>query len=452
MRRMTHDDPRRLRAVGWAAVLAAAASGALAHAAWAAAAAPVWAGAGAMALLAVLLVEADWRRRTDPAARERPGAVAGAGDAVSTLPSGHEPADDARRAKARGPVLDPTSPATGGRPAASAAHNMPRADAPAADRAPMAAGITVGGLPAAAASMLAQSTTSAARPAPAGAAPAENDAAVPAPLADALRRALDARELHLVYQPMIDLRTRRVHAVEALLRWPRAVQSLMPTVEIVEVAERAGFGQVLGRFVLESACQQLARWQQVLGDAAPQRLSVNLTRSQCLDPALRSWLDDALAAHALQPRALQIELVAAALAGDEALQRALRPLRAAGVAVALDRFGEGAASLARLRELPVDLVKVDRGIVQRIQGGGPPRMVMESTLRVAASLGLPVVAEGVETRAQLELLRELGCPLAQGHALCAPVDAFALTRRLRSGDCVPRALVGGCRSAPPLSA
>ena len=442
-----HDDPRRQPVAAWAAVLAAAASGALAHAAWSTAAAAAWAGAGALALLAVTLLVSGLRRHDDPSARSTPDAAAGADDEQSTLPFERETGEDASQAPIRDPAPASTSPTADRPPTVSTQHDGPRADARPVNRAPIAGGVAVADLPAAAAPQSAGATPSAG-PAPAEAACCDSVATVPAPLADALRQALDSRELRLVYQPMVDLRTRRVHAVEALLRWPRAVQSLMPTVEIVDVAERAGLGEVLGRFVLESAWQQMARWQQVLGDAAPRRLSVNLTRSQCLDPALRSWLDDPSNALALQPRALQIEVVAAVLAGDEALQCALRQLRQAGVEVALDRFGQGASSLAALRELPVDLVKVDRAIVQRIQDGGVPRLVLESTLRMAASLGLKVVAEGVETRAQLELLRELDCPLAQGHALCAPVDAFALTRRLRSGDCVPQALAESCRSAP----
>lgn len=440
MRLVSPSDARRLRTAWAASCLAAATAGALAHAAWsgAIAAAAGWAGAAMLALMAAALVQARLRR-----------VATAEGDAMTTLPmaaaagsadgraasAGAAEEEGAGRSRALGAGSGTSGTATAGadRYAASrlpALHPQPW---PAPARAQAAAGAEA---------------ACGEQPSPTPAA----DASVPAALADALRQAIEARELRLVYQPMIDLRTRRVQAVEALLRWPRAVQALLPTVDIVDVAERAGLGSALGLYVMDAAFQQMARWQQVLADAAPQRVSINLTRSQCLDPELPTRLHDMLRARGLRGTALQIELTAAVLAGDDELQRALRPLRATGVAVALDRFGEGASSLADLRELPIDLVKVDRGIVQRAEAGGAPRLVLDSTLRVAASLGLPLVAEGVETRGQLDLLHTLGIGLAQGHALCAPVDAFSLTRRLRSGACLPRGLSAARRSAPPQSA
>lgn len=454
MRRMSARDSRRLRTAWAVSCLAAATAGGLAHAAWSGAIAvvPAWAGAVSLMLIAVSLAESALR------ALPRPD-----GD-MSTLPmempaaTREDDADDAATPRtgadagqaAAGAVDDPVDPRAA----------RPLRGVPVAETSP-------GALPLAAGQEAAAGT---ARPELAAAIGADRNrgdrlpvvqsepssaaaaAVVPDPSVDALREALATRALRLVYQPVIDLTTRRVHAVEVLLRWPRASGSPTAAEDILDAADRAGIGSVLGQYVIEAACQQMARWQQVLGDSAPQRISIRLTRRQCLEATLQSRLEDALRVNALRPRALQIELAASLLVGDDELQQTLRPLRAAGVAIALERFGTGASSLGGLRELPIDLVKVDPGIVQRAESGGAPHLVLESTLRVASSLGLAVVAAGVETRAQLDLLCALGCKLVQGPALCAPVDAIALTRRLRSGDCLPRGLAAAPCSAASLSA
>lgn len=454
MRRMSASDSHHLRTAWAVSFLAAATAGGLAHAAWSGviAAVPAWAGAVSLMLIAVALAESALR------ALPRPD-----GD-MSTLPM------EMSAATLEGDADDAATPRTGadaGQAAAGAVDDPvdPRAarplpGTPVAETSPGALSMEAGqetaagtARPELAAAIGADRNRGVHLPAlqsePSSAAEA---AVVPDPSVDALREALATRALRLVYQPVIDLTTRRVHAVEVLLRWPRASGSPTAAEDILDAADRAGIGSVLGQYVIEAACQQMARWQQVLGDSAPQRISIRLTRRQCLEATLQSRLEDALRVNALRPSALQIELAATSLVGDDELQQTLRPLRAAGVAVALERFGTGASSLGGLRELPIDLVKVDPGIVQRAESGGAPHLVLESTLRVASSLGLAVVAAGVETRAQLDLLCALGCKLVQGPALCAPVDAIALTRRLRSGDCLPRGLAAAPCSAASLSA
>jgi EAL domain-containing protein (putative c-di-GMP-specific phosphodiesterase class I) len=265
-------------------------------------------------------------------------------------------------------------------------------------------------------------------------------------LQEALREALAGGEMRLVYQPIFDLEARHVHAVEALLRWPRAAKSLMPTRDLVALADRGGFGDALGRFVLQGACQQVLRWRQVLGSAAPARVAVNLSRSQCLAATLLDEIDELLAAHGLRADTFQVELAERDVAADAGVEARLHELRALGLAVALDNFGQAHSSLTALQRLPVDQVKIDRQLVHRAEAGGTVRMVLESTLGLAAQLGLEVVAEGVETTEQLATVRSLGCRLAQGHALCPPMDAFALTRRLRGGHWLAAAAPGSAPS------
>lgn len=401
----------------------------MAHAAWSGtlAAVPAWVGAALLATLAAVLGEMGLRRRPtrEPDPSTLPMDLAKAGSELGAAP-GDRPVEGL--AAAAGIATHVTAADTVDLGAtASFARDRPQ---PAQDG-------TV------------RDDDGAAAPDGPASQPADR---VTDEAASAVRAAIEARELAMVYEPVFELATRRVHAVDLLLRVPRALQALQPAPDVADVAERIGLGPRLGESLIGSACLQMARWRQLLDDAAPRHVSVRLTRSRCLDPALQAHLEDAARAHDLPPRSLRIALPTAALVGDEELQRALRRLRQTGVTVALEGFGTGSSSLAGLRQLPIDLVVVDPDIVRRAEEGGAARLVLASTLRVAASLGLPLVAAGVQTPAQLEMLRTLGCTLAQGPLLCGPVDASALTRRIRSGECMPRGLAGACRSASPLNA
>ena len=448
MRRLPATDPRRLRAAWWTSIGAAAGAGALAHAAWVGmlAAVPAWIGAALLATLAAALGEAGLRRQ--PTRKPDPSTLPM--DIAEAGPEPVEAPDDRPVEGLAAPVgiathataVDEVDPGTDA-PFASDRHQV----APDPALAWVVPGDDGTAGPGDASSPASGHATTAADQAPD---PAVDR--VPDEVADALRAAIDAHELAVVYEPVFELATRQVQAVDMLLRAPRALQARLPAQDLADVAERLGLGPRLGEWLIGSACRQMARWRQLLGDAAPRQVSVGLTPARCLDPALHARLEEAARAHDLPPRALQIALPTAALVADDALQRAMQRLREAGVAVTLKGFGTGSSSLAGLRQLPIDLVQVDPGIVRRAEEGSAARLVLESTLRVAASLGLPLVASGVQTPAQLEMLRTLGCTLAQGPLLCGPIDASALTRRIRSGECMPRSLGSACRSASPLNA
>jgi diguanylate cyclase (GGDEF)-like protein len=235
-----------------------------------------------------------------------------------------------------------------------------------------------------------------------------------------LRRALREGLLHLAYQPVVDVRTGEVTAVEALCRWRDAARGDVPPSEFVPLAEETGDVVPLGEWVLREACAQLAEW-----DAAGARpdlaMCVNVSTRQLERPGLLDVLDECLDT-GLDPSRLVLEITETALAGDGGtVQRALQEVRARGVHVAVDDFGTGYSSLARLRTAPVTRLKVDRSFVAEIGPGGGPAPIVDATVAMARGLGLSVVAEGVETADQLRHLRRLGCPEAQGFLLTRPL-------------------------------
>jgi diguanylate cyclase (GGDEF)-like protein len=241
-----------------------------------------------------------------------------------------------------------------------------------------------------------------------------------------LRRALEGDELFVVYQPVVDLASRRLTAVEALVRWRHPRRGLVPPVEFIGIAEECGLIDAVGDFVLRSACAQFAQWQRTLGDAAPPVLAVNLSRAQLRVAGLVPEVKWVLEQHGMQPQQLQLEVTESLAAQDEGVQHTLRELKALGVSLALDDFGTGYSSLACLHQLPVDRVKVDRSFVMHAQTVEYHRVLIEATIRVARTLGMVTVAEGIETEGQAQLMHELQCDYGQGYLFARPLDAQAL--------------------------
>jgi diguanylate cyclase (GGDEF)-like protein/PAS domain S-box-containing protein len=241
-----------------------------------------------------------------------------------------------------------------------------------------------------------------------------------------LRRALEGDELFVVYQPVVDLASRRLTAVEALVRWRHPRRGLVPPVEFIGIAEECGLIDAVGDFVLRTACAQFAQWQRTLGDAAPPVLAVNLSRAQLRVAGLVPEVKWVLEQHGMQPQQLQLEVTESLAAQDEGVQHTLRELKVLGVSLALDDFGTGYSSLACLHQLPVDRVKVDRSFVMHAQTVEYHRVLIEATIRVARTLGMVTVAEGIETEGQAQLMHELQCDYGQGYLFARPLDAQAL--------------------------
>ena len=245
-----------------------------------------------------------------------------------------------------------------------------------------------------------------------------------------LRAALAAGELFVVYQPVIDLADCSTAGVEALVRWRHPVRGLVPPVEFIGVAEECGLIDALGAFVLQAACRQFVAWQAQLGARAPRTLAVNLSRAQLAHPALVADVRRTLQDCGMPAARLQLEVTESLAAQDAAVQARLHELKALGLTLALDDFGTGYSSLASLHQLPVDTVKIDRSFVSCVDTSRHHRVLVEATIRVAASLGMGTVAEGIETAAQAAVIRELGCDKGQGYLFGKPMPAEELTRWL----------------------
>ena len=246
-----------------------------------------------------------------------------------------------------------------------------------------------------------------------------------------LRLALQRDELFVVYQPVVELQQPGPGSVEALVRWNHPTRGLVSPLQFIGVAEESGLIVELGRLVLATACRQFTAWQQALGPCAPVSLAVNLSPMQLRSPGLVADVQQCLRDSGIPPGALQLEVTESLAAQDDAARAKLRELKALGVRIALDDFGTGYSSLACLHQLPVDTVKIDRSFVMHAETSDYHRVLIEATIRVAQTLGMGTVAEGIETSGQAALMRRLHCDRGQGYLFSRPLDADALVAWLR---------------------
>ncbi|KQP50111.1 hypothetical protein ASF44_03600 [Pseudorhodoferax sp. Leaf274] len=236
-----------------------------------------------------------------------------------------------------------------------------------------------------------------------------------------LRRAVQAGELFVVYQPVVSLHSGRIEAVEALVRWQHPVRGLVSPVEFIGIAEETGLIVEVGAFVLREACRQFMRWQRQHGARAPGLMAVNLSRAQLPHPALVDDVAAILQETGMRPAQLQLEVTESMAAQDAAVQMRLRDLKRLGLTLALDDFGTGYSSLASLHQLPIDVLKIDRSFVSQLETSRHHRVLVEATVRVAQSLALRTVAEGIETEAQAGLLAAMHCDKGQGYHFARPL-------------------------------
>lgn len=239
-----------------------------------------------------------------------------------------------------------------------------------------------------------------------------------------LRRALEQRSFEVHYQPIVRLSDRAVLGFEALLRWPHPARGMIPQQEYLPLAEETGLIAPIGWWVLEEACRQLAEWTRLLAEGGKLWVSVNLSARQLAQPELVERVETALAAHALAPARLRLEITeGAVLEQSERATAALERLKALGVGIDLDDFGTGYSSLSYLHRLPIDRVKIDRSFVASMHEQTDSLEIVRAIVGLSRSLGLEVVAEGIEREEQVATLRELGCGLAQGFHFSRPVAA-----------------------------
>jgi EAL domain-containing protein (putative c-di-GMP-specific phosphodiesterase class I) len=245
-----------------------------------------------------------------------------------------------------------------------------------------------------------------------------------------LRQALLEEQLFVVYQPVVGLRadgaTDHAAGVEALVRWRHPVRGVVPPVEFIPVAEESGLIGPLGDFVLRRACRDFAAWRRQMGGRAPRLLAVNLSRAQLAEPGWPDVVREVLAQNGMRADQLQLEVTESLAAQDQHVQQRLHELKAVGVTLALDDFGTGYSSLSSLHQLPVDTVKIDRSFVCQADTSHHHRVLIEATVKVAQSLGMNTVAEGIETEAQAAAVRAQACAKGQGYLFSRPLTSSDL--------------------------
>jgi len=231
----------------------------------------------------------------------------------------------------------------------------------------------------------------------------------------ALRRALETGQLRLAYQPVVDLASGRIDAVEALVRWDHPERGLLNPDSFIALAEETGLIVAVGSWAIDAAFAQQARWS-----GTGLSSSVNVSGRQLTRPELVGSVGAAIEASGVDPARIHLEITENAVIEDPAAtMSALRALKALGVGLVLDDFGTGYASLSALRRFPIDGIKVDRSFVRGVARFPEDRAIVRAVVRLASDLGLSVVAEGVESTEQRDVLLELGCRRGQGYLFSA---------------------------------
>jgi diguanylate cyclase (GGDEF)-like protein len=248
----------------------------------------------------------------------------------------------------------------------------------------------------------------------------DDKAAEEAQIGAQLSAALENGQLHLVYQPIVELPLGRLVAVEALMRWDHPERGPISPAVFIPVAERNGMIIELGAWALRQACKQAAAWRAELGDIALQRISVNVSARQLARPGLTDVVADALADSGLPATCLTIEVTETAVFDGGRALETLHELVRLGVHIALDDFGTGHSSLTLLQSVPAHVLKVDKSFVDEITTGGRQAVICTALIQVADGLGMTAVAEGVETAEQAAELYRLGYRLAQGYYFGRP--------------------------------
>ena len=241
-------------------------------------------------------------------------------------------------------------------------------------------------------------------------------------LESALRLGLQRNELVLHFQPKVDVAENRILGLEALVRWQHPTRGLVPPGEFIPLAEERGLIVAIGHWVLEATCRQIRDWRAAGLQAPP--VAVNLSARQFADDDLIENIEQTMKRYGVTPADLGVELTESVLMADpERANEVLGRLRAMGVGIAIDDFGTGYSSLSYLKRFPAETVKIDRSFIRGLPSDSDDAAITQAVIAMAHTLGLNVVAEGVETAEQLRTLRDLGCDEAQGYLLGRPIPA-----------------------------
>ena len=262
-------------------------------------------------------------------------------------------------------------------------------------------------------------------------------------LESALRKAVAGGQMQLHYQPQVHLHEPRIVGAEALLRWHHPQLGQISPVEFIPIAEESGLIVELGQWVLRTACRQAAAWHQA--GLGPIRIAVNLSARQAKDPNLLPLITRTLLETALPAHLLELEITESMLMENvDANITLLEQLHQLGIHLSIDDFGTGYSSMSYLKRFPIDQLKIDRHFVRDIPGNGDDEAISNAIISMAHSLGLSVVAEGVETAAQQQFMRAAGCDLMQGYYFARPMPAEQLSALLQEHAALQQQLQPAC--------
>jgi EAL domain-containing protein (putative c-di-GMP-specific phosphodiesterase class I) len=250
-----------------------------------------------------------------------------------------------------------------------------------------------------------------------------------------LRRAIEREEFRVYYQPQVLLATGEMVGFEALVRWKHPERGLLPPSEFIPLAEETGQIVRLGGWVLEEACRQARVFRERNSPGAPPRMYVNLSARQFRHPELVEEISAILSETETDPRTLALEITESVMMEKRpAAMDILRALKDLGVTLVMDDFGTGYSSITNLKSFPVDVLKMDRSIVEGMDRDLANRAIVSASIGLAHALGLDVVAEGVETAGELDKLLSMGCDVAQGYYWLRPSPSEEITELLAAGS------------------
>ncbi|UWZ84677.1 sensor domain-containing phosphodiesterase [Occallatibacter riparius] len=264
-----------------------------------------------------------------------------------------------------------------------------------------------------------------------------------------LRRALERREFVLHYQPEVDLASRRIVGLEALIRWHHPDRGLVSPMDFIPAAEESGMILPIGDWGLAEACNQIQVWREEDPRHGSLRVCVNLSARQFLREGLADHVETLLMQSGTSSRQLGLEMTESSLIPNMGTAvEVLGGLRSLGISLSMDDFGTGYSSLSNLHSFPFDVLKIDRSFVGRMSDGDQPLQIVRTIIELARVLGMDVVAEGIETRDQYRLLRQMGCRYGQGYLFAKPMPAREISHLLRlpgrvlpDPECAPTAYV-----------
>lgn len=255
------------------------------------------------------------------------------------------------------------------------------------------------------------------------------------PQPEDIRHALKENQFVLYYQPEVELTTRRIVGLEALMRWQHPQRGLIPPLDFIPQAEKNGLILPLGDWGLGQACRQMQTWQRRWPRLSSLRVCVNLSARQFSRTGLADHVESLLLETGLSGSQLGLEMTESGLIPNVATAAAvLASLHRLGVSLHMDDFGTGYSSLSHLHSFPFDVLKIDRSFVQRMNTGEQPLKIVQTIVELARVLRMDVVAEGIETEEQLDLLRSMGCRYGQGYLFAPPLPAAKIARLLARND------------------